>query len=806
MQRETPPTQQQQQQDTALLQQLQLKNLQEQLQVQLDLNKHQQIEYDKLKATLERLDPSDIAKLKSTVNELLEVQRDKQLEAVKESEHIRRERELYEQLQRLYAFYGLPPNAVAFRGPQKEQKSVERLSDIQFLSQIDRVLQPQQTSFPPQQSEQQSVHSQQQSVESQYVQPQSVSVEPKTVKSESIETPNEPKQSVPTEHSEQSIASEQRTSEQHEQAATEQSTPEQSTPEQSSIPESTSSVPPLTLIVRDEDLPDMATVLPFEPRFANESYGVSYVSDRLDDYVAELCTPHVTLSSDIAFTFCVPLDWHGLTAIVITDPFTAERGIFADKISISSPIQSNAPPTGTDDDDFALPKFVGFNEMLVDQKYATIVVSFNADTFVPNIPNFTTEIMGAYAAFIDYKGEPTVTIVTGVGWGGVLAVQLLERHGGCRLHGGLVLDSPVGNVRWQSDYYGDLLTLFEWVSPKAYQTITNTDSNAISHLLLESWEEFGRPYIFQALSAPNTTTGEDENPRDSKTKEMLKTLGIRCTYKLDSEINDTATQHCLYNEVTSAIRKAALYLVSFRLAFGGQDPFDNYRTLYLSDVFPQLNEQISRKMADETPLNYQTRFLETSGILKTPLSILTTRRDPEIPEWQTVEYLRKHRQIKGGGGLGGHLINDTISHFFGHAHVDPLGKELVEHLNILTAMISTSRKIQDTTLNQRLWVGQLEMVDPKLAVCPFEGRWYREMADAVKSSLKSGALKSNNKIQELLDGETPPVLPLSNKETQPTPTPAPAPVAVTNAVQIDQLSLSRDVLSAVKPQRRMIMQ
>lgn len=798
----------QQQEENALLQQLQLKNLQEQLQAQLDINKKQQMEYEDLKKKLQRLEPSEIDHLKSTVNELLAIQKVETEERTREEQHAARERELYRQLQHMYENYGLPTSGLPFLAPGMMQfaaprfNPLDRFGDIQFLSQIDKNL------------ETEPLHSVAEAPSPTLTRraPASEPKEPVTVAAPVVDQVKETKAAdVPTTQtpaaetpkapaalsaSATSSESQQITEEPAAQTAGKHAgnaeplqypNPNNPTAKygdgvngdpnvkpvateapanpvvEENVEKMKARLPALYQVQDDKDLPDVLNVLASSPTFSDNDYGVSYTMTKLDDYVKELCVPFVTLASDLSFSFCMPPNWQGLTAIVISEPFTAEKGIFADKTSMNQPHSQVSAPDTSDKEYYALPKFVGMNEILLKHNYATVVVSFNADNFIAGLPYFTTEIMGAFAAFVDYAGEPSMTIVTGVGWGGVLASQLLERHGGCRLHGGLVIDSPLGNARWQGDYYGDILTLFQWVSPKAYSTIMRTSSGGATHLLLESWEEIGRPYVYQALTpimsadgigaAGNYVNASFDSPRDMKMLEMLHALSLNCDFTPSSDFTGHPHPQCLHNELASAIRKAALYMLSFRLAFDGQDPYDNYRTLYLPEMFPHLNEEVSRKIADEAALNHQSRYLETSGLLKVPLALMTTKKDPEVPDWQAVEYLRKQKQMCESDGIASRVINDTETHYFGHGHTDQAGSTLSTQLDILYSVISMTRRVDDTSLSQRSWMPQpMRMVDADLASCPFQGEWYRDMDDALKKSVKSGTLRTNNKISELLTG------------------------------------------------------
>jgi len=814
----------------ALLQQLQLKNLQDQLQSQIQVNHKQQIEYDNLKDKLAKLDPLEIDNLKQTVNELMAVQKAKAVEHEMEIQHQQKEKQLYQQL---YQSLQLPWGNVAsgilgaqtpFAVPAPAilpqnlmmpplMPAINRLPDVQFLAQVGSALKPQaetQVEGDTTAAMSEPVPSLMNSASSLPVEnpvenpvpadiPASVSpadlavpesvpvataasapnsapapaavtvaqVDPPQVNTTASDSNQETAAQIAGEYAEKmeplQYPNPKQPLEQYGSGLPDdpnkKSAPAVSAAQNNATaetPEVAPAVPePQVLEQQDDDLPDVSKVIPSTPKFADDNFGISFVMDHLDDYIRNLCVPFVTLGSDLSFAFCLPEAWQGQTAIVITEPLTAERGFFADKTSLTTPVQTNANRNNSDSY-YSQPTYTGMSDLLLKHNYATIVVTFNPDSFVRNIPFFTTEIMGAFAAFVDYAGEPSMTIVTGVGWGGVLAVQLLERHGGCRLHGGLVIDSPLGNARWQGDYYGDILALFEWVSPKAYAAIVATPHNAISHLLLESWEEIGRPYVYQALtpvSAMNEVNNTFTSPRDLKMLEMLRTMNIQCNYNAASDRLDDPHPHCLYFEMTNAIRKAAIYVLSFRLAFKGQDPFDNYRTLYVPEMFPHLNDEVSRKMADEAPLNHQTRFLETSGLLKSALSILTTRRDAEIPGWQTVEYLRKQKQMCDSSGVGSRVINDTVEFYFGHAHTDAFGKELSTQLDILYSMVATMRKVDDSSLTERSWVpAPMKMVDPELASCPFQGYWYRDMAKNIRKSIASGRLKSNGKIQEMIDG------------------------------------------------------
>jgi hypothetical protein len=172
-------------------------------------------------------------------------------------------------------------------------------------------------------------------------------------------------------------------------------------------------------------------------------------------------------------------------------------------------------------------------------------------------------------------------------------------------------------------------------------------------------------------------------------------------------------------------------------------------------------------MADEAPINHQSRYLETSGLLKVPLIALTTLRDPEVPGWQTVEYMRKQKQVCESSGS--RVLNDTVEEYFGHAHADALGADLSEHLDTLYSLIHSMRMVDDTSLTQRSWVkSPLRMVDPELAACPSQCYWYNDMLGSLKRAIKSGTLRTNKKINQM-------ILDLEGA----TPTPKPNPVTAT---------------------------
>ena len=54
------------------------------------------------------------------------------------------------------------------------------------------------------------------------------------------------------------------------------------------------------------------------PKYVNNNFGVSYVVDSLDSWIEEMCVPFVTLASDLSFAFCMPENWQGQLAIVLT--------------------------------------------------------------------------------------------------------------------------------------------------------------------------------------------------------------------------------------------------------------------------------------------------------------------------------------------------------------------------------------------------------------------------------------------------------------------------------------------------------
>ncbi len=105
-----------------------------------------------MKKKLQHLEPAEIDHLKSTVNELLAIQKVEVDERLREQQHALREQELYRQLKSMYENYGLPTTGMPF-GPMMGSPSMtfpmpprfnafDSIGDVQFLNQIDQNLGP----------------------------------------------------------------------------------------------------------------------------------------------------------------------------------------------------------------------------------------------------------------------------------------------------------------------------------------------------------------------------------------------------------------------------------------------------------------------------------------------------------------------------------------------------------------------------------------------------------------------------------------------------------------------------------------
>ena len=252
----------------------------------------------------------------------------------------------------------------------------------------------------------------------------------------------------------------------------------------------------------------------------------------------------------------------------------------------------------------------------------------------------------------------------------------------------------------------------------------------------------------------NQVDNSFSSPRDLKMLEMLDVLGVRCVFTATDANSAEPDPQCLHDEVTEAVRKAALYVLSFRAAFKGGDPVDNYRTLYPPHRFPRLNREVDRKTADEGPLNHQSRYFETSGLLRVPAVVLKTRRNPVTPEWQAAEYKRKQQQL-ADDAPGARVIVDEVEKYFGNAHtIKSPNTDLSEQLDILTSIVAEERKVSDVALRERTWKDKpKQMVSYELAQCPSQVAWLGAMLKSVKSAIKQGTLPTTNRIAAMISDQ-----------------------------------------------------
>jgi len=91
-----------------VLQQLQLKNLQEQLDKQMEINAEQEHKYEQLEKSLHGLDTSEIDQLKKTVAALMGAQKEESEHIIHQKQTVEKEQMLYSQLSQMYGSYNLP--------------------------------------------------------------------------------------------------------------------------------------------------------------------------------------------------------------------------------------------------------------------------------------------------------------------------------------------------------------------------------------------------------------------------------------------------------------------------------------------------------------------------------------------------------------------------------------------------------------------------------------------------------------------------------------------------------------------------
>ena len=239
------------------------------------------------------------------------------------------------------------------------------------------------------------------------------------------------------------------------------------------------------------------------------------------------------------------------------------------------------------------------------------------------------------AAFAARVAPPAGVLATGVSEGGLVVTLLAERHPE-EIDGALSTCAPLGGLRRQVDYIGDLRVLFDAVFPG----VLPGHPVRVPARVRRGWDRTYRPRIRAAVR---------QRPRAAR--RLLRAAGAAIDPRDRRTIAETVVNTLWYSVHATAD-------VSARL---GGNPYDNTERRYSgSGDDRRLNRRVRRIRASRRAVANLAAY-QPSGALKVPLVALHTTRDEVVP----VAHLRSYAgRVRSAGAAD--LLETTAIRRYGH--------------------------------------------------------------------------------------------------------------------------------------------
>lgn len=200
-------------------------------------------------------------------------------------------------------------------------------------------------------------------------------------------------------------------------------------------------------------------------------------------------------------------------------------------------------------------------------------------------------------------------LLLGASEGALISTLAQERHPGT-FAGTLAGCGPIGDFRFQLDYLGDFLVVFDYFFPG----LLPGGIDGFPDWLLEDWGTYFRTEIEPVIRAPENL---------GRLLQIIRVTGLPLDY--------AALPENLYDSIEDALEFNVFGTNDSMEKLGGQ-PFDNLERVYAGSRDDEaLNAGVQRVAADPAALETLAAHYETSGLLTRPLVTLHTTRDELIP-------------------------------------------------------------------------------------------------------------------------------------------------------------------------------
>ncbi len=338
---------------------------------------------------------------------------------------------------------------------------------------------------------------------------------------------------------------------------------------------------------------------------------------RADSY----CEPDGVQASGAIYRICMPAEgeWNG-DLVVYAHGYVAYN-----------------EPIGIPEDQLSIPGQVSIPEIVNGLGFAFATTSYSVNGLA--VRQGTADLVDLVQIFDATHGQPSHVYLVGASEGGLITALAIEQHSDV-FDGGLSVCGPVGDFRWQINYWGDVRVLFDYFFPG----VILGSPAAIPQEVIDGWDTIYEPRAEAALRA---------NPAGMQ--QLLDVAHVPA-HPADTDENVEALLDVLWYNVfatNDGITK-----------LGGQ-PFDNSRRYYRGSTDDQrLNLTVARFQAEPAAIQEIKAHYQTSGDLGGPLVTLHTLGDPIVPYWHQPLYRRK---IEGQGGAALHT-NIPILRRYGHCN------------------------------------------------------------------------------------------------------------------------------------------
>jgi pimeloyl-ACP methyl ester carboxylesterase len=249
--------------------------------------------------------------------------------------------------------------------------------------------------------------------------------------------------------------------------------------------------------------------------------------------------------------------------------------------------------------------------------YAFAVTSYRANGLA--VLEGVEDVADLVDVFAAAQGRPRRAFLIGASEGGLITTLALEQ----RLNvfdAGVAACAPIGDFRAAIDHAGDFRAVFDYFFPGL---VPGTAVDVPAEVRRD-WEAVYLPLVQDALRA--------------------RPEALRAVFDVTGAAWDPHAPETL---VTSALDLLTYGVYAGPDAAGrlGGSPYDNRARVYRgSPDDAALNARIRRYEADPAALAEIAAHYETTGRLERPLVTLHTRRDPLVPQRQSLLYARKVRR------------------------------------------------------------------------------------------------------------------------------------------------------------------